>query len=113
MAPWTREHTRAYLEDEEYLVKALLAYKQRAQDFCRERGIENPETIIAAIVMSSAWVYDKMDLYLTAGMCPDILDIPYNDQDNTGKADSIVSISRMLAALTHDELLEAVTEAMI
>lgn len=110
--PWMRHDTITYLADQEYLINLLLEYKQRAIAFCKERDIDNPDIIVAAIIMTSAWIYDRMDYPLTVGLAADILNIPYEDQDNALKPNTPITITRALANLTHEKLLETITEAI-
>lgn len=110
--PWMRHDTITYLADQEHLVSLLLEYKHKAINFCKERGIENPDIIVAAIIMTSAWIYDRLDYPLTVGLAADILNIPYEDQDNALRPNTPITITRALANLTHEKLLETITEAI-
>ena len=115
MKPWRRRDTQNFLADQLSLVETVLEHKRRAIQYCKQKNIQNPETIIATIILSAAWVFDRLDTPLTVGLCPDILLLrDESDQESHGINPNFpVTINHVLSNMTHDELLEAVTEALI
>lgn len=111
MKPWLREDTQAFLAEQIVLAKTVKDYTDKTYEYCRENMINDHEIIIAITVMSAAWVYQNLDHKLTVGICPDILDIPYEEQDHNINPDRPILINNQLSKLRHDKLLKKVTEA--